>query len=122
MRANLRHVFANIIEAVPGLFSRILVTPSSSYALKDYHLSLAGSHASHILITVPTTIPYITAHHAHTSVGLPPVAVTATAVESAATQRQRAANQRPVGWGKKGLTGRDGQRDGRDGYLWATGW
>ncbi|KAJ7228091.1 hypothetical protein C8J57DRAFT_1481415 [Mycena rebaudengoi] len=68
MRANLRHVFANIIEAVPGLFSRILVTPSSSYALKDYHLSLAGSHASHILITVPTTIPYITAHHAHTSV------------------------------------------------------
>jgi hypothetical protein len=50
-------------------------------------------------------------------IGLPPVAVPPTAVESTATRRQRAAKQRSVGWVKKVLTGRDGQRDGRDGFL-----
>ncbi|KAJ7286590.1 hypothetical protein C8J57DRAFT_1664818 [Mycena rebaudengoi] len=49
--------------------------------------------------------------------GLPPVAVTATAVDSTATPRQRAVEQRPVAWVREVLTGRHGQRHGRNGLL-----
>ncbi|KAJ7289773.1 hypothetical protein C8J57DRAFT_1628963 [Mycena rebaudengoi] len=49
--------------------------------------------------------------------GLPPVPVTATAVDSTATRRQRAVEQRPVGWVREFLTGRYGQRHGRSGLL-----
>ncbi|KAJ7262595.1 hypothetical protein C8J57DRAFT_1231957 [Mycena rebaudengoi] len=49
--------------------------------------------------------------------GLPPVAVTATAVDSTATPRQRAVEQRPVAWMREVLTGRYGQRHGRNGLL-----
>ncbi|KAJ7221215.1 hypothetical protein C8J57DRAFT_1482482 [Mycena rebaudengoi] len=45
--------------------------------------------------------------------GLPPVAVTATAVDSTATPRQWAVEQRPVAWVREVLTGRYGQRHGR---------
>ncbi|KAJ7244339.1 hypothetical protein C8J57DRAFT_1476891 [Mycena rebaudengoi] len=50
-------------------------------------------------------------------VGLPPVAVTATAVDSTATPRQRAVEQRPVAWVREILTGRYGQWHGRNGLL-----
>jgi hypothetical protein len=68
LRGNLRHVFANIIEAVPGLFSRVLVTPTSSSALTEHHLNLGASRPCHILIAIPTTTPYVSAYHAHSSV------------------------------------------------------
>ncbi|KAJ7274757.1 hypothetical protein C8J57DRAFT_1224341 [Mycena rebaudengoi] len=52
-----------------------------------------------------------------TPLGLPPVAVTATAVDSTATPRQRAVEQRPIAWVREVLTGRYGQRHGRNGLL-----
>ncbi|KAJ7251882.1 hypothetical protein C8J57DRAFT_1238235 [Mycena rebaudengoi] len=48
---------------------------------------------------------------------LPPVAVTATAVDSTAIPRQRAVEQWPVARVRGILTGRDGQRHGRNGLL-----
>ncbi|KAJ7257742.1 hypothetical protein C8J57DRAFT_1234884 [Mycena rebaudengoi] len=48
-------------------------------------------------------------------VGLPPVAVMATAVDLTGDLRPRAVSRRPVESLKKFLTGRHGQRDGRDG-------
>ncbi|KAJ7256678.1 hypothetical protein C8J57DRAFT_1235542 [Mycena rebaudengoi] len=47
--------------------------------------------------------------------GLPPVAATATAVDLTGDLRPRAVSRRPVELLKKFLTGRHGQRDGRDG-------
>ncbi|KAJ7242446.1 hypothetical protein C8J57DRAFT_1243987 [Mycena rebaudengoi] len=47
--------------------------------------------------------------------GLPPVAATATAVDLTGDLRPRTVSRRPVESLKKFLTGRHGQRDGRDG-------
>ncbi|KAJ7270838.1 hypothetical protein C8J57DRAFT_1507812 [Mycena rebaudengoi] len=66
-RGDLRRVFSNFIEAVPGLFSRLIVTPSSSYELTEYHLNLGGSRPLHILLSIPSNNIYIPAHHRHLS-------------------------------------------------------
>ncbi|KAJ7276830.1 hypothetical protein C8J57DRAFT_1223548 [Mycena rebaudengoi] len=79
--------------------------------LRDDGLCVAGAER----LGEVDDLPHHKALCMHLGIGLPPVAATATAVDLTGDLQPRAVSRRPVESLKKFLTGRHGQRDGRDG-------
>ncbi|KAJ7241281.1 hypothetical protein C8J57DRAFT_1527024 [Mycena rebaudengoi] len=70
MRRNLILVFGpNSLDDIPSFWSRILITPTSNFAIISNQFDCSDNSALHILIRIPSVFPFDTARHDGLSMG-----------------------------------------------------